>query len=242
MEKFDYKDLNIVYEDNHILVVVKPQNLPTCGDETGDDNLLDLLKEYIKVTYDKPGEVYLGLLHRLDRPTGGVMVFAKTSKAASRLSENIRTGEFEKRYLAVTVGVPREKKGILRNGLIKDEKRNMVTCVPLHMEGAKQAALEYKIVDVKEGKQNVALLDVHLLTGRSHQARVQLNFINCPIFGDYRYGASKSPKGYNLALWAYELRFPHPVTKETMVFRVNPPLEDIPWKLFDITTKLAIIK
>ena len=91
MEKFDYKDLNIVYEDNHILVVVKPQNLPTCGDETGDDNLLDLLKQYIKVTYDKPGEVYLGLLHRLDRPTGGVMVFAKTSKAASRLSENIRT-------------------------------------------------------------------------------------------------------------------------------------------------------
>lgn len=242
MEKFDYNNLNIVYEDNHILVVVKPQNLPTCGDESGDDNLLDLLKQYLVEKNNKPGEAYLGLLHRLDRPTGGVMVFAKTSKAAARLSENIRTGDFDKRYLAVTVGVPRDKKALLRNGLIKDEKRNMVTCVPLHMDGAKQAALEYKIVDVKEGKQSIALLDIHLITGRSHQARVQLNFINCPIFGDYRYAANKSPQGHNLALWAYELRFPHPVTKEIMVFRVNPPLDEIPWSLFDITTKLAIIK
>ena len=154
MEKFDYKDLNIVYEDNHIIVVVKPQNLPTCGDETGDDNLLDLLKAYVKEKYNKPGEVYLGLIHRLDRPTGGVMVFARTSKSASRLSENVRNGEMEKRYLAVTVGVPRDKKGMLVNGLIKDEKRNMVTVVPVRMEGAKQAVLEYKIVDQKDGNPN----------------------------------------------------------------------------------------
>ena len=242
MEKYDYKDLNIVYEDNHIIVVVKPQNLPTCGDETGDDNLLDLLKAYIKEKYEKPGDVYLGLIHRLDRPTGGVMVFARTSKAASRLSENVRNGEMEKRYLAVTVGVPRDKKGTLVNGLIKDEKRNMVTVVPVRMEGAKQAVLEYKIVDQKDGNPKVALLDINLITGRSHQARVQLNTINCPIFGDYRYAPAKSPRGYNLALWAYELRFPHPVTKEIMVFRVNPPLEAVPWNIFDINTKLAIIK
>ena len=234
--------LEILYEDNHIIVVVKPNNILSQSDNTNDIDMLTIIKDYIKEKYNKPGNVYLGLIHRLDRPVGGITVFAKTSKAASRLSENIRSGEFEKRYLAVTVGVPRDKKGILRNGLIKDEKRNIVTCVPLHMEGAKQAAIEYKIVDVKEGKQNVALLDVHLLTGRSHQARVQLNFINCPIFGDYRYGASKSPQGYNLALWAYELRFPHPVSKEMMVFRVNPPLDEVPWKLFDISTKLAIIK
>lgn len=242
MEKFDFKDLNIVYEDNHIIVVVKPQNIATCGDETGDDNLLDLLKAYVKDKYNKPGEVFLGLVHRLDRPTGGVMVFARTSKAASRLSENIRNGELEKRYLAVTVGAPRDKKGILRNGLIKDEKRNMVTVVPMHMEGAKQAVLEYKVLDQKDGNPKVALFDINLITGRSHQARVQLNTIGCPIFGDYRYAPQKSPRGYNLALWAYELRFPHPVTKEMMVFRVNPPLDEVPWNIFDIGTKLSIIK
>ncbi len=240
MKKYDYNDINVVYEDNHILVVVKPQNLPTCGDESGDDNLLDLLKQYIKEKYNKPGDAYLGLLHRLDRPTGGVMVFAKTSKSASRLSESIRNGEFEKKYLAVTVGVPREKKALLRNGLIKDEKKNMVTCVPLHMEGAKQAALEYKIIEKKEGKQSVALLDIQLLTGRSHQVRVQLNFIGCPLFGDYKYGAGKTPEGHNLALWAYQLRFPHPVTKEIMVFRVLPQTDAMPWALFDIATKLSI--
>ncbi len=242
MKKYDFNDINVVYEDNHVLVVVKPQNLPTCGDDSGDDNLLDLLKEYLKVTYGKPGDAYLGLLHRLDRPTGGVMVFAKTSKAASRLSESIRNGEFEKKYLAVTIGIPREKKALLRNGLIKDEKKNIVTCVPLHMEGAKQAALEYKIIDSKETNPNVALLEVNLLTGRSHQVRVQMNFIGCPLFGDYKYGHGTTPEGHNLALWAYELRFPHPVTKEIMVFRVNPPQDLAPWSIFDLATKLALIK
>ena len=239
MEKYDYNDINIVYEDNHILVVVKPQNLPTCGDASGDDNLLDCLKRYLVDKYNKPGEAYLGLLHRLDRPTGGVMVFAKTSKAASRLSDDIRNGEFDKRYLAVTVGTPREKKGTLKNGLMKDTEKNMVRCVPILTEGAKLAVLDYKVV---ESKSELCLLDINLLTGRSHQARVQLNFMGTPIFGDYRYGANKSPQGYNLALWAYELRFPHPITKEIMVFRVNPPQEETPWKFFDINTKLQLIK
>lgn len=233
----DYSDINIVYEDNHILVVVKPQNVSTCGDESGDDNLLDMLKKYLVEKYNKPGEAYLGLVHRLDRPTGGVMVFAKTSKAASRLSESIRNGEFDKRYLAVTCGTPREKRAILKNALYKDEKKNLVYCVPLTTEGAKIAVMEYKLI---EAKKEIALLDIKLVTGRSHQARVQLATLTTPIFGDYKYGQGKSPIGYNLALWAYELRFPHPTTKEIMVFRVYPPVEEVPWKFFDINTKLAI--
>lgn len=233
----DYNDINIVYEDNHLLVVVKPQNLPVAEDQSGDDDMLSALKRYIKDKYSKPGEVYLGLVHRLDRPTGGVMVFAKTSKAAARLQESIKSGEFEKRYLAVTTGIPKEKKAFLKNALYKDEAKNLVYCVPIATEGAKLALMEYVVMECKE---NLALLDVRIYTGRSHQIRVQLKAIGCPIFGDAKYGAAKSPEGYNMALWATEIRFPHPVTKEKLVFRVYPPKEDIPWKFFDIATKLSI--
>ena len=117
----DYNDINIVYEDNHLLVVVKPQNIPVAADSSGDDDLLSALKRYLKDTYNKAGEAFLGLVHRLDRPTGGVMVFAKTSKAAARLQESIKNGDFEKRYLTVTTAVPKEKKAVLKNALYKDD-------------------------------------------------------------------------------------------------------------------------
>lgn len=233
----DYNDINIVYEDNHILVVVKPQNIPVALDSSGDDDLLSALKRYLKEKYAKPGEAYLGLVHRLDRPTGGVMVFAKTSKAAARLQESIKSGDFEKRYLAVTAGLPKEKKAFLKNALYKDESKNTVYAVPIATEGAKLALLEY---DTMETKEHLALLDIHIYTGRSHQIRVQLKTIGCPIFGDMKYGAGKSPEGYNLALWATEIRFSHPTTREKMVFRVYPPKEETPWKFFDIATKLSI--
>ncbi len=233
----DYNDINIVYEDNHLLVVVKPQNVPVAEDQSGDDDLLSALKRYIKDKYDKPGEAYLGLVHRLDRPTGGVMVFAKTSKAAARLQECIKSGEFEKRYLTVTTGIPKEKKAFLKNALYKDEARNTVYCVPIATEGAKLALMEYAVLETRE---NLALLDVKIYTGRSHQIRVQLKTIGCPVFGDVKYGNAKTPEGYNMALWATEIRFPHPVTKEKLVFRVYPPKEDAPWKFFDIATKLSI--
>lgn len=233
----DYNDINIVYEDNHLLVVVKPQNMPVAEDQSGDDDLLNALKRYLKDKYEKPGEAYLGLVHRLDRPTGGVMVFAKTSKAAARLQESIKSGDFEKRYLAVTTGIPKEKKAFLKNALYKDEAKNTVYCVPIATEGAKLALMEY---DTMETKENLALLDIHIYTGRSHQIRVQLKTIGCPIFGDAKYGLGKSPEGYNMALWATEIRFSHPVTKEKLVFRVYPPKEEVPWKFFDIQTKLSI--
>ncbi len=239
MKALTYQDINIVYEDNHVLVVVKPQNLGVCPDETGDANLLDLLKQYIKETYMKTGEVFLGLVHRLDRPTGGVMVFAKTSKAAARLAESIKAGEFEKRYLAVTIGVPREKHAVLKHALMKDPAKNMVYSVPLATEGGKLAVLEYRtLADVR----NYALLDIRLVTGRSHQARVQLQTIGTPIFGDRRYAGDKTPAGYNLALWAVELRFPHPTTREILTFRVYPPTDEVPWKAFDIPRLLSLIK
>lgn len=231
-------DLNIVYEDNHIIVVVKPQNVPSCPDETGDPDMLSVLKEYLIKTYDKKGDAFVGLVHRLDRPTGGVMVYAKTSKAASRLSESIKNGEFDKRYFAVLIGTPREKQiNYLTNYLKKDTDRNMVYIATMSEEGAKKAVLSYKVLDENT---TMSLVDVKLYTGRSHQIRVQMANLGTPLFGDQKYGGDKTPVGFNIALWAVELKFTHPVTKEKLVYRVYPPVEDIPWKMFDVKRFLTI--
>lgn len=223
-------DLNILYEDNHIIVALKPQGVPTCGDETGDDSLLEAIRRYIKVTYDKPGNAYVGLIHRLDRPTGGVMVFAKTSKAAARLTEQMRTGDFEKRYLAVLGGAPEPESGKLVNWLKKNAVNNMVYLSTEGTDGAKYAALDYRVVE-KRG--NLALTEIKLHTGRSHQIRVQFAGIAHPVYGDMRYGGEYAIKG-RLALWAYSLAFTHPVTKERMRFLSEPPAEETPWKFFHI--------
>lgn len=223
------EDLQILYEDNHIIVVQKQQNVLSQGDETNDKSLLDMVKEYIKQKYNKPGNVYVGLVHRLDRPTGGVMVFAKTSKAAERLSEQLKTKQFSKKYLAVVVATPKYKNSRLEHFLKKDERENKVTVCPRGVEGAKQAILEYKTISSKKG---LSLLDIQILTGRSHQIRVQLSQIGNPIFGDQKYGI-QTPKKCNLALWAYRLSFIHPVTKKTMVFKSVPPITDAPWNVFE---------
>ena len=214
--------LTILYEDNHLIVVLKPQNVPSQGDSTGDKDLLSMVKDYIKETYDKKGEAFAGLVHRLDRPTGGVMVFAKTSKAAARLSEQIKDGSFEKRYLSVVVGTPRDRQKV----------------VPAAIEGAKRAELVYKVLETTP---KLTLVDIKLLTGRSHQARVQMQHIGTPIFGDVRYGGDTLAKGHNLALWAYELRFYHPVTKLPMVFVAYPPLDKTPWKFFEIERHVNVV-
>lgn len=225
------EQLNIAYEDNHIIVVVKPQNIPTQEDESKDKDLLTMIKEYIKERDNKPGNVYVGLVHRLDRPTGGVMVFAKTSKAASRLSEQIKNGEFQKTYLTVVNGKPREKRSKLINYLQKNARTNTVQVVPELTTNAKRAELEYEVLDEKE---KVSLLKVNLFTGRSHQIRVQMKHIGCPVYGDVKYGGDILAKGHNLALWAYELRFIHPTTKENMTFKVYPPEDIVPWKVFNL--------
>lgn len=231
-------DIPVLFEDNHILVVSKPFNVPVQADSSGDEDMLTMLKNYLKEKYEKPGNVYLGLVHRLDRPTGGVMVFARTSKAAARLSEALREGEFEKRYLAVTVGAPQEESGILVHYLKKNALTNTVYVVPPATEEAKRAELSYKVLE-KSGR--IALLDVSLATGRGHQIRVQLSHIKCPVFGDVRYGGDIA-KGYNLALFAYRLEFTHPVTKDRMVFIAYPHADTEPWKRFDIERHLLIIK
>ena len=221
----------ILFEDNHILVVLKEQNLASCPDESGDENLLDLLKDYLKRTYDKPGNVYLGLVHRLDRPTGGVMVFAKTSKAAGRLSEQMKTGDFEKRYLTVLNGAPNPESGKLVNYLKKNTINNMVYLSTEGTDGAKYAALDYRVLE-KRGA--LALTEVKLHTGRSHQIRVQFACIAHPVYGDMRYGGEFAIKG-RLALWAYSLAFTHPVTKERMRFLSEPPADETPWKFFSLS-------
>lgn len=220
----------IVYEDNHVIVVLKPQMVACCPDESGDDNLFDCVKRYIKKTYDKQGNVFLGLVHRLDRPTGGVMVFAKTSKAAARLSEQMKNGGFEKRYLCVLCGVPANKKATLENYLRKNSVNNTVYVCTQTEEGAKFASLDYEI---KEERDGLALAEVNLHTGRTHQIRVQMASINCPLYGDMRYGGDKAVKG-KLALWAYSLRFTHPTTGEKMRFEIEPPKDTDVWKLFKI--------
>lgn len=221
--------LDILYEDNHIIVVQKPQNILSQGDETGDKSLLDMVKEYIKEKYNKPGNVYVGLVHRLDRPTGGIMVFAKTSKAAERLSQQLKNKEFSKNYFAVVIGTPKYKSSRLEHFLKKDEKENKVSVCPRGVDGAKQAILEYKTINSQKG---LSLLDVIILTGRSHQIRVQLSQIGNHLFGDQKYGINM-PAGVNLALWAYKLSFIHPTTKKQMVFKSMPPLNNAPWNVFE---------
>lgn len=232
------EDLVILHEDNHLIVVLKPQNIPSCEDESKDKDMLTIIKEYIKEKYNKQGNVYLGLVHRLDRPTGGVMVFAKSSKAASRLSEQLRNGDFEKRYFAVLMGVPKEEKATLTHYMKKNAINNVVYICPPTVAGAKFAELEYKVLEKTE---ELSLVDVRLHTGRSHQIRVQMNAIGTPVYGDMRYGGEKAKKGY-LALWAYYLSFSHPVSKERMVFRVQPPKDISPWKTFDTDRAVTIIK
>ena len=235
-----YKDLQIVFEDNHILVVVKPVDVPCQADESGDIDMLTLLKQYLVEKYNKPGDAYLGLVHRLDRPTGGVMVFAKTSKAAARLSEAIKNGEVDKKYFAILEGAPRYKADKLTCYLKKFPDTNTVKVVPALIEGAKYAELDYKVLATKtvEGKGEFSLVSVNLVTGRGHQIRVQMQNMGNPIVGDKRYGSGKYPNA-PLCLWATELRFAHPVGGQELVFRVYPPEESV-WNLFDYTPYLAV--
>src|SRR5690625_704533 len=223
-----FMKMPILYEDNHLLVVEKPVNIPVQEDKSRDQDLLTILKEDLKVRYNKPGNVYLGLVHRLDRPVGGVMVFAKTSKAASRLSDVIRRNKLDRKYLTVVRGTPQEKQARLEHFLHKDRRRNFVNVVDKHQKGAQKAILDYEVLDSREG---LSLVSVTLHTGRSHQIRVQLSHIGHPIFGDQRYGRHINKPGQQIALWAHCLAFPHTTTKEIHTYKAYPPL-DHPWNLW----------
>ena len=216
----------VLYLDNHLLVVVKPSNLPTQADASGDDDLLSILKRYIGEKFSKPGAVYLGLVHRLDRPVGGVMVFARTSKAASRLSEAFRTHEQDRHYLAAVEGdIPAPL--TLVDFLLKDGKTGMVRAVKEGTPGAKQAKLITSPIARRDG---LTLTDVQLFTGRSHQIRVQHAHAGHPLWGDMRYGHGKP--GRQIALWAYSLKIDHPTRHEALTFSARPPMTGA-WKLFE---------
>ena len=207
--------MNVLYEDNHIIVAVKPPMVPTQADRSGDVDMLSMLKAYVRQKYAKPGNVYIGLLHRLDRPVGGVMLFARTSKAAARLSEQIRSGSVEKRYLAVVHGCP-PSEGIWEDYLYKDTVKNLVRPADKQMPGAKYAKLDYQVL--RQG-QNVSLVRINLHTGRSHQIRVQFALRGYPLLGDNRYG--KGEKGA-IALYCAGIGFTHPVRRQRMFFESFP--------------------
>ncbi|GIN72075.1 RNA pseudouridine synthase [Bacillus sp. J14TS2] len=222
-------DIPILYEDNHLLAVEKPVNIPVQADQTGDPDLLTMLKADIKIRYQKPGNVYLGLVHRLDRPVGGVMVFAKTSKAASRLSDAIRRRAFDKTYLAIVRGTPQDKQAKLLHHLWKDQKKNQVYVVPENDARGKKAILDYKVIGEAKG---MSLLEIKLHTGRPHQIRVQLSTIGCPLYGDQKYGQTVNKPGQQIALWASELGFEHPTTKEWVKVSQAPP-HHFPWNTWE---------
>ena len=214
--------INIIYEDNHLLVVEKPINIPVQEDSSGDLDFLTMLKEFIKKRDNKPGNVYLGLVHRLDRPVGGIMVFAKTSKCASRLSEQVRTRTLKKTYYAVVEGKI-DKEYTFKDYLLKDTKTNIVKVD----KNGKEAILDYKLIDYKD---NLSLVKINLKTGRSHQIRVQFSSRNYPLYGDNKY--NKSAKvGEQIALFAKELELIHPTTKEPLKFSLELK-NKYPWNTF----------
>ena len=213
--------LNLIFEDNHIIVVEKPVNIPSQQDKTGDIDMITIIKEYLKEKYNKPGNVYLGLVHRLDRPVGGVMVFAKTSKAAARLSEQVRNKELKKTYLAIVDGKFEEKNGVLENYLLKNERTNTSKIVEEGTKNSKYAKLEYDVLKYNE-ETNLSLVKIKLHTGRHHQIRVQFAGIKHSLYGDQKYGTRG--RGKQICLWANELSFKHPISKEYVTFKSIPEI------------------
>lgn len=224
MERFH--GVSIVYEDNHLLVVLKPPNMPTQADASGDADLHSTMKAYLAGKYQKPGAVYLGLVHRLDRPVGGLMVLARTSKAAQRLSAQVRERTLSRQYVAAVRGQAPEQ-GELTDWLIKDERTHTVHVAPPGTPGARPARLRFARAGCAGG---LTLLRVKLYTGRSHQIRVQLSHAGWPIWGDARYGAGQP--GQQIALWGAHLGLVHPTHKEEMRFDCLPPREQAPWSAF----------
>jgi 23S rRNA pseudouridine1911/1915/1917 synthase len=217
-------EIPILFEDNHLLVINKPAGLLSQEDHTGRPDVLNLCKEYIRHEHDKPGNVFLGLLHRLDRPVSGVMVLAKTSKAASRISEQIRARKVRKRYRAVVFGDP-PPNGVLEHHLEKDNRKNMTMVVKKPTRNSKLAKLSFNTVS-KSGK--LSLMDINLETGRAHQIRVQFAEIGSPIWGDKRYGKEESG---SIALHAHSFKLEHPTLNEKMTFRAEAPKSE-PWSYF----------
>lgn len=227
MDKRPVSD-RILYEDNHLIAVNKLPSEIVQGDKTGDIPLSEDVKQYIKEKYNKPGKVYLGVIHRIDRPVSGVVVFARTSKALTRMNELVKQREIKKMYWAIVKSSPENPEGELRHFLVRNEKKNKSFAGKIEKKGAKEGILKYRLL--KESK-DYRLLEIELLTGRHHQIRAQLSAIGCPIKGDLKYGFDRSNKDASISLHARTVSFVHPVSKEPIIITANPP-HDVLWDYF----------
>jgi 23S rRNA pseudouridine1911/1915/1917 synthase len=221
--------MEILYEDNHLIAINKKASDIVQGDKTGDETLPDRIKAYLKEKYQKPGNVFCGVIHRLDRPTSGVVLFARTSKALERMNKQFREKETSKTYWVITEGKPNQDEGTLRNYLKKNEKQNKSYVYDQSVQGAKEAVLQYTILASSD---NYHLLDIQLETGRHHQIRAQLAAIGCFVKGDVKYGAKRPNKDGSIGLHARKLAFSHPVTSEKIIINAPVP-EDALWKYFE---------
>ena len=220
----------VLFEDNHLLVVEKPRNMPVQEDSSGDRDLLNAAKDFLVEKYNKPGNAFLALVHRIDRPVGGVLLFGKTSKGASRISNEIRLNRFDREYYAIVRGIPTKRKGTVTDYLYKNRKTNVSSVVKKGTKDAKKAKLEYEVIDV-DSTEDLSLVKVKLHTGRSHQIRVQLSHMGFPIYGDQKYGQHVNKVGQQIALWAHELAVKHPTKDELVEVSAEPPKE-YPWTQF----------
>lgn len=224
------KEAEILYEDNHLIAINKPAGLLVQGDRTGDETILEVLKEYIKTTYKKPGDVFLAPNHRLDRPVSGVLLFSKTSKALARVNALFNTNKITKKYLAITEGIPEMMEGHLSDYIAKNRKKNISFITSQGKYDSKKCVLDYKVTKVINRK---SLIEVYPETGRSHQIRVQLASLGTPIIGDLKYNAQLKMEDRSIALHCYSLEFDHPVRKERIIIEAPPPKLAI-WKEFGI--------
>jgi 23S rRNA pseudouridine1911/1915/1917 synthase len=215
-----------VYEDNHIIIVYKNSGEIVQGDKTGDEPLSETVKKYIKEKYQKPGNVFLGVVHRLDRPVSGLVVFAKTSKALTRLNKMFRDGEVHKTYWAITKDAPKESEGMLTDWLVRNEKQNKSYAYSHEVPNSKKAILQYKVIAHTD---NYNLLEINLMTGRHHQIRCQLANMGCPIKGDLKYGAKRSNPDGSISLLSHHVELAHPVSKE-LISIDSPVPDDNLWK------------
>lgn len=225
--------MKVVYEDNHIIIVNKESGEIVQGDKTGDTPLSEKVKAYIKEKYAKPGQVFLGVVHRLDRPVWGLVVFARTSKALSRLNEMFRKGEVRKTYWAVVQQQPETNEATLENWLVRNEKQNKSYAYDHEVPNSKKAILKYKLIGYTE---HYNVLEVNLLTGRHHQIRCQLAAMNCPIKGDLKYGAKRSNPDGSISLLAHRIEFIHPVSKTPIVVEAPLPIDNL-WKNIKFSVK-----
>jgi 23S rRNA pseudouridine1911/1915/1917 synthase len=224
----NFESKNILFEDNHLIIVNKQPSQIVQGDKTGDEPLSEALKQYLKVKYNKPGEVFLGVVHRLDRPVSGIVIFARTSKALTRMNEMLKSREIRKIYWAIVKNSPQEKSSHLIHYIYRDSEKNKSFIVSENRKGSQRAELIYNLVKSSE---NYHLLEIELLTGRHHQIRAQLSHIGCPIKGDLKYGFPRSNPDGSISLHARRVEFKHPVKKIPVIIEAKPP-EEILWKYF----------